>query len=68
MRGLLDGEGDREGGSTGGRTFFRVLHMRALGDHSRTLILIGRNVNTPFARQGKVKLESLSVDFHPKEV
>ena len=68
VRRLLDGEGDREGGSTGGCTFLRILRVRALGDDSRTLILIGRNVNTALAGQGKVKPESLSVDLHPKEV
>ena len=68
LTGLLWLESDRKGRSTGISTLLCILYMGALGNISRTEILIRRDVNTPLACHGQVKAKTLSIDLHSKEV
>ena len=65
---LLWLESDRKGRSTGISTLLCILHVGALGNISWTKILIRRDVNTPLACHGQVKVKTLSIDLHSKQV
>ena len=68
LTGLLWPESDRKGRSTGISTLLRILYVGALGNISWTELLIRRDVNTPLACHGQVKVKTLSIDLHSKQV